>query len=90
MPEPPPAPPPAGRLVRLAKEDPEAHRRISRAVAGLLGASIVAIAAVGALLIWHLVRRGRMIRDGLAPPRAVRLPEEEEGDDPPMTPMDAD
>jgi hypothetical protein len=26
-------------------------------------------------LIWHLVRRGRLIRDGLAPARAVRLTE---------------
>ena len=30
---------------------------------------------LGALLIWHFVRRGRLIRERLSPPRTVRLPE---------------
>ena len=41
----------------------------------LLGASVVTIAALGALIIWHLVRRGRLIREGLKPPQRPRWPE---------------
>jgi hypothetical protein len=52
---------------------------VSRAVASLLAASVVAIAALGALLIWHLVRRARLIREGLNPPRPVRWPALEPG-----------
>jgi len=37
----------------------------------------VGFAAMGILIIWHLVRRGRLIREGLAPPRVVPLPEVE-------------
>jgi hypothetical protein len=48
---------------------------VSRAVATLLGTFLVAIAALGALLIWHLVRRGRLIREGLNRPQPVRWPE---------------
>ena len=51
--------------------------RVSRAVASLLAASVVAIAVLGALVIWHLVRRGRLIREGLNPPRPVRWPDVE-------------
>jgi hypothetical protein len=73
--------PPAGkvqgrsRLRRLLEERPEARSRIGRAVAVLLGTSLVALAALGALVIWHLLRRGRLIRERLSPPRVVRLPE---------------
>ena len=41
----------------------------------LLGTGLVAFAAFGALLIWHIVRRGRLIRERLSAPRVVRLPE---------------
>ena len=34
----------------------------------------MALAALG-LLIWHIIRRGRLIRERLNPPRIVRLPE---------------
>jgi hypothetical protein len=47
---------------------------VSRAVASLLAASVFAIAALGVLIIWHLVRRGRLIREGLDRPRPVRWP----------------
>ncbi len=40
-----------------------------------LGTALVALAAIGGLVIWHLVRRGRLIRERLAPPRIVRLPD---------------
>ena len=62
---------------------------ISRAVVSLLGVSVFAIGAIGALVVWHLVRRGRLIREGLSPPRAVRLPGTED-DDPQMTQRNAD
>ncbi|HEX8200142.1 MAG TPA: hypothetical protein VF590_06615 [Isosphaeraceae bacterium] len=50
-------------------------RRIARVVAtwGLL--TLGSVAALAVLIIWHLVRRGRLIRQNLRPPRAVRLPE---------------
>jgi hypothetical protein len=65
--------PPRSRLRQLL-ERPEARPRVSRAVASLLATAVVAIAAVGGLLIWHLIRRGRLIRAGLNPPRPVRWP----------------
>ena len=68
MPEPAP-----GRLRRLL-ERPGARRKVARAVVSLLGVGIATIGVMGALMIWHLVRRGRLIREGLNPPRVVRLP----------------
>ena len=62
-------------LRRIVEEHPEARARLGRAVALLLGTSLFALAAIGALLIWHLVRRGRLIRDRLSPPRDVWLPQ---------------
>jgi hypothetical protein len=70
MPEPEPK---RSRLKRLL-EQPEARPRVSRAVASLLAASVVSIAVLGALLIWHLIRRGQLIRQSLHPPRSVRWP----------------
>jgi hypothetical protein len=65
--------PPRSELRRLLKR-PDARPRVSRAVASLLAASVAAIAVLGALIIWHLVRRGRLIREGLNRPRPVRWP----------------
>jgi hypothetical protein len=62
-------------MSRILQQGPEARRRLGRAVAGLLGTALVSMAALGALLIWHLVRRGRLLRERLGPPRIVRLPE---------------
>ncbi|MCA1686019.1 MAG: hypothetical protein LC745_08555 [Planctomycetia bacterium] len=76
MPEPPPDPPkPEPRRTELRRllGRPDAAPRVRRAVARLLGVSVISIGAVGALAIWHLVRRGRLIRERLVPPRAVRL-----------------
>jgi hypothetical protein len=67
--------PKGSRLRRILQERPEARPRIGRAVAALLGTALVALAALGALVIWHLVRRGRLIRDRLSPPRIIRMPE---------------
>jgi hypothetical protein len=62
-------------LSRIIRRGPEARKRLAEAVAGLLGAALVGLAAWGGLVIWHLVRRGRLIRDRLDPPRTVRMPE---------------
>jgi hypothetical protein len=62
-------------LRQILDEQPQARPRIGRAVAILLGTSLVAVAAIGALVIWHLIRRGRLIRERLKPPREVWLPE---------------
>ena len=67
--------PPRSRLRQLLDEHPEIRSRLGRAVAALLGTGLVAFAAFGAFLIWHIVRRGRLIRERLNPPRIVRLPE---------------
>jgi hypothetical protein len=74
MPEPAPDPEPRRSQLRRLLERPDARPRVSRAVASLLAASVVAIAALGGLLIWHLIRRGRLIREGLSRPRPVRWP----------------
>jgi hypothetical protein len=63
------------RLRQILQERPEARPRLGRAVAELLGTVLVALAVLGALVIWHLARRGRLIRERLGPPRIVRLPE---------------
>lgn len=62
-------------LRRIIGSGPEARRRLGEAVAALLGTALVALAAIGGLVIWHLVRRGRIIRDRLGPPKIVRLPD---------------
>jgi hypothetical protein len=69
-------------LSRIIGQGPAARRRLSEAVVALLGTFLVALAAIGSLLIWHLVRRARLIRHRLAPPRIVQLPElpESQGD----------
>ncbi len=62
-------------LVRILERGPEARQRLVRAVAPLLGTVLIALAAIGGLMIWHLIRRGRLIRQRLGPPRVVRLPQ---------------
>jgi hypothetical protein len=62
-------------LGRILREGPEARRRLARAVAALLGTALIALGAIGVLLIWHVVRRGRLIQERLDPPRNVRMPE---------------
>ena len=41
----------------------------------MLGTALIAFAAVGGLLIWHIMRRGRLIRERLSDPRVIHLPE---------------
>ena len=61
--------------VKYSNERPEARPRLGRAIAVLGGTALVAFAAVGGLLIWHIMRRGRLIRERLSDPRVIRLPE---------------
>lgn len=51
------------------------RRRIARATATWGALTLGAVAVLAALIIWHLIRRGRLIRQSLSPPRDVRLPE---------------
>jgi hypothetical protein len=53
---------------------PEDRTRIGRAVSALLAVGLASIAAIGVLAIWHLVRRGRLIREQLGNPRVAKLP----------------
>jgi hypothetical protein len=62
-------------LRRLLEERPEARPRLARAIAELIAATLVALVAIGALLIWHVMRRARLIRERLSAPRAVDLPD---------------
>ena len=75
MPEQPLASKPEPRRTELRRllARPDAAPRVRRAVARLLGVSVLSIGVLGALVIWHLVRRGRLIRERLGPPRPVRL-----------------
>ena len=70
-----PGEPKRSRLRQILDERPEARPRLGRAVAALLGTTLVAFIALSVLLIWHLVRRARLIRERLNPPRVVELPE---------------
>jgi hypothetical protein len=73
-------PPPKVPLLERPDLAPRVRTRIGWAAAAFLGAGLVAIVALGSLAIWHLVRRGRLIRERLGQPRDVRLPEIGAGD----------
>jgi hypothetical protein len=64
--------PPRSRLRRILDERPEARPRLGKAIAALLGTGLVTLAALGGLMIWHIMRRGRLIRERLSAPRIVR------------------
>jgi hypothetical protein len=57
----------------LERDDlgPDDRVRIGRAVVGLLGWALIASATLGILAIWHLVRRGRVLRANQPPPKVV-------------------
>ena len=69
----------------LERDDlsPRDRNRIGLAASALLGAGLVATAAIGWLAIWHLVRRGRLIRERLDPPKVVQLLDFPSTDSPP-------
>lgn len=68
-------PEPRRSHLRQLLERPGARRPLGRAIASLLGATVVSIGVIGVLVIWHLIRRGRVIRQQLGPPRDVGLPD---------------
>jgi hypothetical protein len=70
-------------LLERPELKPEERVRIGRAVVGLLEWGLVATALLGLLALWHLVRRGRVLRANLTQPRSVSLPED---DRPPRDP----
>jgi len=61
-PEPRPNPPPR----------PAARRHLRRLAATWMGLVLGAVMTLSALILWHLVRRGRLLRENLDPPRVVR------------------
>jgi hypothetical protein len=77
MDNPPAKRPPLDRRPLLERPDlkPEERVRIGRAVVSLLGWGLFATAVLGLLALWHLIRRGRLLRANLSPPKPVSLPE---------------
>jgi hypothetical protein len=70
-----PGEPKRSRLRQILDEQPEARPRLAKAFVYLLGTTLVAVTAMSVLLIWHLMRRARLIRERLNPHRVVKLPE---------------
>ena len=60
------------RRPRGALRRPEDRRRIGRAAALWGYLALGAVVTMTALILWHLARRGRLIRDRLGPPRFDR------------------
>ena len=67
--------PPRRTWLRKLLDDPKARPRVRPAVASLLGVGVATIGVVGFFTIWHLLRRGRLIRERLGPPKQVRFPD---------------
>jgi hypothetical protein len=55
--------------------DPEERRRIGRTAAAGLFATLASISCLGALVVWHLIRRGRILRSLVASPKPGVAPE---------------
>lgn len=71
-----PVPKPGGDrrpLLERPELKPEERVRIGRAAAVLLGWGLVASALLGLLALWHLIRRGRILRQGQPPPKPAPL-----------------
>jgi hypothetical protein len=77
-------PSPRTQLRKILEESPEARPRVVQAVAALIGTALIALAALSALLIWHIMRRGRLVRERLGAPRVVHLPDLPEKSDEPL------
>ncbi|MEW4570187.1 hypothetical protein AB1L88_20160 [Tautonia sp. JC769] len=78
MPDPVANPSPPRPLRNVIAEDPAARRRIGRAYAEFLAVVLVAIASITALVLWHLARRGRILRQNLGQPRRISWPDPDE------------
>ena len=62
-------------LLERPELKPEQRARIGRVAVLLLGWGLVASTVLGLLALWHLVRRGRVLRANLSPPKSVSMPE---------------
>jgi hypothetical protein len=51
---------------------PAQRRRIARATMLWGGVALTGTTLVGGLAIWHLVRRGRILRESLGDPRPIK------------------
>lgn len=77
MPDPHANPPSPSPLRTMIAKDPAIRRRIGRAYAEFLAVVLVAVASLTALVLWHLARRGRLIRRRLGQPRPISWPDPE-------------
>ncbi len=57
----------------LDEESPEVRKKVGRAIFSLSLTALVTIALLGVFLIWHLMRRARLIRERLPLPREIEL-----------------
>jgi len=73
-------------LLERPELKPEERRRIGRALVPLLGWGLAASSLLAALAIWHLIRRGRVLRSNLGSPKTVSLPGIDERSRPRETP----
>ncbi len=71
MPENPPGRPDPRPLLERPDLKPEDRRRIGRALIPVLGWGLAATALLGLLTLWHLIRRGRILRANLPPPKLI-------------------
>ncbi len=78
-PEPSPDDPPRRRPPANAGD----RRRVHRAVTAWAALTLGGVVLLVALTLWHLVRRGRLLRERLGQPRVVRWPELPEPPAPP-------
>ena len=63
---------------RIPRNDPEARRRrVAEALRLWGGIALGGVVLLGALTIWHLKRRGWVVRQGLGHPRDLEWPEPE-------------
>jgi hypothetical protein len=62
-------------LLERSDLTPKERARIGRAVGWLLVSGLSSITALGSLAIWHLIRRGRLLRESLANPKKIELPD---------------
>lgn len=57
-------------------DDPERRRRVGEALKLWGGLTLSGVVVLSALGIWHLRRRGWMVRERLGPPREIDWPDE--------------
>ena len=58
-----------------AETDEQGRRRVIRATLLWSGVSLSGVGLLAGFTIWHLVRRGRVLRESLGNPRRVELPD---------------